>query len=45
VAAVCIGPVTARALEEIGIEPARVAAGRSAQALIDAVEEVARDRA
>jgi uroporphyrinogen-III synthase len=45
VAAVCIGPVTARALEEAGIEPARVAAGRSAQALIEAVEEVARDRA
>lgn len=45
VAAVCIGPVTARALEAAGIAPARVAAGRSAESLIDALEEVAGDRA
>jgi uroporphyrinogen-III synthase len=45
VATVCIGPVTARALEEAGIAPARVAAGRSAESLIDALEEVAGERA
>jgi uroporphyrinogen III methyltransferase/synthase len=42
---VCIGPVTARALEEAGVEPSRVARARSPEALVDALEEVAHARA
>lgn len=45
VAAVCIGPVTALALEDAGIVPAAVAPARSSCSLIDALEEVARARA
>ncbi|HYO46520.1 MAG TPA: uroporphyrinogen-III synthase [Gemmatimonadota bacterium] len=45
VATVCIGPATARALEEVGVEPSRVTSVRSPEALVDALEEVAHARA
>jgi uroporphyrinogen-III synthase len=45
VAVVCIGPATARVLEEAGIVPAAVALARSSGGLIGALEEVARARA
>lgn len=45
VATVCIGPVTAGALEAAGVRPSRVAAERTPAALIEALEEVASARA
>jgi uroporphyrinogen-III synthase len=44
-AIVCIGPATARALEEVGVEPSRVASARTPEALVDALEEVSHARA
>ncbi|HEY7471866.1 MAG TPA: uroporphyrinogen-III synthase [Gemmatimonadota bacterium] len=45
VTTVCIGPATARALEGVGVRPARIAARRSAESLVHALEEVAHARA
>lgn len=45
VVTVCIGPGTARALEETGVEPSRVASAPSPEALADALEEIAHARA
>lgn len=42
---VCIGPTTARVLEEAGVRPSRVAARRTSEALVEALEEVAHARA
>lgn len=42
---VCIGPTTARALEDAGVSPSRVAAGRTPAALVEALEDVAHARA
>lgn len=45
VVTVCIGPVTARALEAAGVEPSRVAIARSPEGLVQALGEVALARA
>lgn len=42
---ICIGPTPARALERLGVEPSRVAAWRTPDALADAIEELAHARA
>jgi uroporphyrinogen-III synthase len=44
-ATICIGPATARALEGIGFRPSRIAAARSPESLVHALEEVAHARA
>lgn len=45
VATVCIGPATARALEGVRVKPSRIAAARSPESLIHALEEVDHARA
>ena len=45
VVTVCIGPTTARALQEAGVRASRVAARRTPEALIEALEDVAHARA
>ena len=45
VVTVCIGPPTARALRQLGIEPSGVAARRTPEALIDVLDELAHARA
>jgi uroporphyrinogen-III synthase len=42
---VCIGPTTARALEQAGVRPSGVASDRTAEALVEALEEIAHARA